>query len=284
MQKRFISTARFCLGLVAVTIAAGPAPAHAEDASSWASDLHSQARLIAGTNAPRTPTLRAGLDIKLAPGWKTYWRYPGDSGVPPRFDFAASRNVKDVQVLWPAPERMADGAGQSIGYHDRVIMPLRVTPIDPAQPVLLDVKLDYAVCEKLCMPVQAAAKLALVPSASTQDADLTNAEARVPKPVKLGASDPLAIRAIRREDGGEHPRVIVDVAVPKDVQADLFAEGPTLAWALPLPEPKGSPAPGLKRFSFELDGLPAGATPNGAELTLTLVTGAEAIVTKTRLD
>jgi DsbC/DsbD-like thiol-disulfide interchange protein len=240
--------------------------------------------LIAGTNAAGQQTLRAGLDIKLAPGWKTYWRYPGDSGVPPRFDFSASGNVKDVQVLWPAPERMADGAGQSIGYHDRVIMPLRVTPIDPAQPVLLSLKLDYAVCEKLCLPVQAAAKLALTPEASSQDAELKQAEARVPQPIKLGATGPVAIKAVHREDGGERPRIVVDVAVAKDAKADLFAEGPTVAWALPLPEPKGSPAPGLKRFSFELDGLPAGATAKGAELTLTLVTGAKAVETKTRLD
>jgi DsbC/DsbD-like thiol-disulfide interchange protein len=284
MQKRLLTVARFRLGLAAAAMAAGLAPAHGEDASAWASDAHSQVRLIAGTNAPRQPTLRAGIDIKLAPGWKTYWRYPGDSGVPPRFDFAASRNVKDVQVLWPAPERMAEAGGQSIGYHGRVIMPLKVMPIDPAQPVLLNLKLDYAVCEKLCVPAQAAAKLTLAPAASSQDADLKQAEARVPKPSKLGAGDPLAIRTVRRDDGGARPRVIVDVAVPQDVEADLFAEGPTPAWALPLPEPNGSPAPGLKRFSFELDGLPADATPKGAELTLTLVAGAKAIEAKTRLD
>jgi DsbC/DsbD-like thiol-disulfide interchange protein len=176
MQKQFMSASQLRLGLAAATIVAGFAPAHSEDASPWASDLHSQVRLIAGTNAPQHPTLRAGLDIKLAPGWKTYWRYPGDSGMPPRFNFAGSRNVKDVQILWPAPERMADGGGQSIGYHDRVIMPLRVTPIDPAQPVLLSLKLDYAVCEKLCLPVQAAASASSI--RSPRSASATSGEFR----------------------------------------------------------------------------------------------------------
>ena len=284
MQKRFCSATILQLGLVAAAMAVGLASARGEDASAWVTDLHSQVRLIAGANAARQPTLRAGLDIKIAPGWKTYWRYPGDSGVPPHFNFGGSSNVKDVQVLWPAPERMADGSGQSIGYHDRVIMPLRVTPADPAKPVLLHLKLSYAVCEKLCVPAEATAKLALAPGKSAHEANLKQAEARVPKPAELGAAGAIAIKAVRREDGGERPRVVVDIAAPKGAAADLFAEGPTPAWALPLPEPKGSPAPGLKRFAFELDGLPAGAKAKGAELTLTLVVGTEAIEVKTRLD
>lgn len=265
-------------------MAVGLSPVHGEDASPWATDTHSQVRLIAGSNAPRQPVLRAGLDIKLAPGWKTYWRYPGDSGVPPRFDFGASSNVKAVQVLWPAPERLADGGGQSIGYNDRVIMPLRVVPTDPGRPVLLYLKLSYAVCEKLCVPAEATARLALTPAASTQEAALAAAEARVPKPSKIGDAGAVAVRTVRRKDGGQRPRIVVDVAAPKDVAVDLFAEGPTPDWALPLPEPSGSPAPGLRQFAFDLDGLPAGAQPNGAELTFTLVAGTEAIEVKTRLD
>lgn len=283
MQTRFCSAPLLGLGLAAI-VAAGLAPAQAEDASAWATDLHSKVRLIAGSNEARQPALRAGLDIKLAPGWKTYWRYPGDSGVPPHFNFSGSNNVKDVRVLYPAPERMDDGAGQAIGYQDRVIMPLRVTPSDPAKPVLLHLKLSYAVCEKLCLPAEATAKLTLAPGKSAQESDLKQAEARVPRPAKLGAAGPVAIKAVRREDGGAKPLVVVDVASPEGADADLFVEGPTEAWALPLPEPKPASAPGLKRFSFELDGLPDGADAKGAELTFTLVAGTEAIEVKTRLD
>lgn len=267
-----------------MVMAAGLVPVQAEDASPWAADAYSQVRLIAGTNRARQPTLRAGLDIKLKPGWKTYWRYPGDSGVPPHFDFGASRNVKAVDVLWPAPKRFADEGGQSIGYHDRVIMPLRVVPKDPAQPVMLDLTLNYAVCEKLCVPAEATARLGVGPAASAHDAALAAAEARVPRPAGIGGAGALAIRAVRRQGTDQRPRILVDVAAPKNVPVDLFAEGPTPDWALPLPEPKGAAAPGLQQFSLELDGLPAGARPKGAELTLTLVAGTEAIEVKTRLD
>jgi len=259
-------------------------PLHAADASPWAGDSHSQVRLIAGSNALRQPILRAGLDIKLAPGWKTYWRYPGDSGVPPRFDFAASSNVKAVHVLWPAPQRMTDGGGQFIAYRDRVIMPLRVIAKDPTQPVLLHLKLSYGICEKLCVPVEATARLSLTPVASAQDAALTAAEARVPRLAKIGDTGALAVRSVRREDAGDRRRVTVDTAAPKDASVDLFVEGPTPDWALPLPEPNGMSETGLRRFSFDLDGIPAGAEPSGAELTFTLIAGAEAVEVKTRLD
>src|SRR5689334_18069750 len=84
--------------------------------------------------------LGAGVEIKLAPGWKTYWRYPGDSGVPPRFDFAGSENVKSVEILWPAPHRFSDESGITIGYKNDVIFPLRIVPQDAAKPVLLRLK------------------------------------------------------------------------------------------------------------------------------------------------
>src|SRR5262249_31521832 len=85
------------------------APAFAADVSPWDTGKYWAARLIAG-NVDGS-NLRAGLEIKLDPGWKTYWRYPGDSGVPPVFDFASSENVKSVTVLWPAPQRFPDGSG-----------------------------------------------------------------------------------------------------------------------------------------------------------------------------
>ena len=104
-------------------------------------------------------TLRAGIEIKLQPGWKTYWRYPGDTGVPPRFDFAGSDNLGTAKVLYPAPHSFSDEAGTSIGYKDSVIFPVHVTPRDPSKPVTLTLKIDYAVCEKLCIPAEGTREL-----------------------------------------------------------------------------------------------------------------------------
>jgi DsbC/DsbD-like thiol-disulfide interchange protein len=239
-------------------------------------------RLIAGARSG--DAMRAGIEIKLAPGWKTYWRYPGDSGVPPRFDFASSQNVKSVVIAWPAPHRFGDDSGITIGYKDDAIFPLRIVPQDPARPVLLRVKADYAICEKLCIPAEGRAELLLDGRRSSLDAVLAAAEDLVPKRAKLGDDAPLAVRAVRREAGGEHPRVVVDVASPGQGPIDLFAEGPTPEWALPVPETVAGAPPGLQRFAFVLDGLPPGASADGALLTLTLVTGAGAIEVATHLD
>ena len=95
---------------------------------------------------------RAGIEIRLAPGWKTYWRYPGDSGIPPRFDFSGSQNVDRVTLQWPAPQRLTDESGISIGYKHDVVFPLDVMPQDATKPVMLALKIDYAMCEKLCVP------------------------------------------------------------------------------------------------------------------------------------
>jgi DsbC/DsbD-like thiol-disulfide interchange protein len=276
------------LTLAACAVVLGTAGAGADETSAWDGDSHSAARLIAGTD---TGGIRhVGLEIRLKPGWHTYWRYPGDAGVPPQFDFKASQNVKDVTVLWPAPERLSEGGNTSIGYARDLLFPLHVVAQDAAKPVMLRLKLDYGVCEKQCVPAVAKVELvlskvqsALPQGASAHDATLVTAEAKVPKRVAVGEGGTLSIRAVRREVASPRPRVLVDIAGPAGV--DLFAEGPTAQWALPVPERvDGAPA-GLQRFAFELDGLPPGASDRNAQITLTAVApNGEAIEVVTRLD
>src|SRR5215510_10949401 len=160
----------------------------ADDVTAWDGDARSAARLVAGSQPAGDGALRAGLEIRLKSGWHTYWRYPGDAGVPPQFDFAASQNLKRAVVLWPAPQRIEEAGGSSIGYLGKIIFPLRVQPLDPAKPVLLRLKLGYAICEKLCVPAEAKAELAVgkgvFKGATSRDAALLAAEARVPHTVK----------------------------------------------------------------------------------------------------
>src|SRR6516225_9311500 len=142
--------------------------ARADDASPWQRDGHSAVRLLAGSRSG--PVLLGGIAFQLQPGWKTYWRTPGDSGVPPRFDFSKSENVEAVTVLWPAPLKFDDGAGgTSLGYHDETVLPLRIVAKNPEKPVTLRAAINYAVCAKICIPVEANAELAFNSVASTED-------------------------------------------------------------------------------------------------------------------
>jgi DsbC/DsbD-like thiol-disulfide interchange protein len=277
---------RITVAAIAVVSVGGMPIAWAQDASGWDGELHAAARLIGGA-APSTKLLRAGLEIRLDPGWKTYWRYPGDSGVPPTFDFAGSQNVRSVTTLWPAPKRFADGAGgQSVGYFGDVVLPLTIVPEDASKPASLRVKLGYAICANLCVPAEADLDLTLSGRPGAEEPALVAAEARVPRRVPLGATDErggLAVRSVHREAGGAQARVVVEIAAPESAPVDLFVEGPTPDWALPLPEPAGG-APGMRRFTFVLDGLPPGAHAEGAMLTLTAVSPNDAIEVEAHLD
>jgi DsbC/DsbD-like thiol-disulfide interchange protein len=227
-------------------------------------------------------TLQAAVEIRLKPGWHTYWRYPGDAGVPPRLDFAASGNLGSVQVSWPAPQRLPEGDLVVIGYAGDVVLPLSVAPQSRGQPVDLRLKLDYAICEKLCVPVEAEVRLRLDGSRSAHDGVIAAALARVPRRAAIGVPGPLAIMAVRREEAAG--RVVVDVSGPSSPPAVLFAEGPTPDWALPVPRAiQGAPA-GLQRFAFALEGAPPGAELKGAAITLTAVAGKAATETVVHLD
>src|SRR5436305_10096661 len=134
--------------------------ARAQDSSQWQKDSHSAVRLVAGSRSGAV--LLGGIAFQLQPGWHTYWRNPGDSGVPPRFDFSKSDNVEAVTVLWPAPMKFDDGAGgYSFGYQNQVVLPLRIVAKNADKPVTLRADINYAVCEKLCIPVEANADLAI---------------------------------------------------------------------------------------------------------------------------
>ncbi len=268
--------------------------------SNWDGQAHSAARLIAGSMSTDkdAPFLRAGVEIRLDPGWLTYWRDPGDSGAPPTFNFSGSQNVKSVNVLWPAPEKFPDGAGgNSIGYRTHVVLPLHVVPMEGAKQAALRLKLEYDVCANICIPVESNLALDL-PGDGGEDTALDQAELRVPRPAALGRephpqpilqrdagghSDRLAILGIHRQPGDAHDRVLVDVAAPEGAPVDLFVEGPTPDWSLPLPQ-QGAAEGSVRHFEVELEGLPPGAKIEGAALTLTAVSGDDAIEVTAHLD
>ncbi|MDF0582450.1 protein-disulfide reductase DsbD domain-containing protein [Bradyrhizobium yuanmingense] len=272
---------RAAIGVATTLLASSLAiAARADDASPWQRDGHSAVRLLAGSRSGAV--LLGGIAFQLQPGWKTYWRSPGDSGVPPRFDFSKSDNVEAVTVMWPAPLKFDDGAGgHSIGYRDQVVLPLRIVAKAADKPVTLRAEINYAVCEKLCIPVEASAELGFNSVASTEDANLRAALDTVPKPANIGDPNPLTIRDVKR-DGPKN--VVVDVVAPDRSNVNLFVEGPTPDWALPIPAPVQHGAPGVVRFSFELDGLPPGAKPEGAALKLTLVGPEKAYEFNTNLE
>jgi DsbC/DsbD-like thiol-disulfide interchange protein len=242
-------------GVFSLVLASAPALGADSFSTDWAPSAKSQARLIAGGGGI------AGFEIVLAPGAITYWRDPGDAGLPPMLDFSASDNVASVEPEFPAPKRIkeADG-GEAFGYDGSVIFPLRVKPQDPAKPATLKLSADFAVCEKVCLPAKAHLELKLTSAPGSPHADAIDAAlADVPRavaPKDFGALEALGADSWRlcsaREDGP--PR-------------DLFVEAPE-GWWLKTTPPQADT--GRDCFILTIGGKPKDAAlPIALRLTLT---------------
>lgn len=97
-------------------------------------------------------TRMAALKLNLAPGWKTYWRAPGDAGIPPQFDWSGSRNVSSVAVVWPTPQVFDQNGMRSVGYENELVIPVQIKPSKNGQPVRLRADMALGVCSDICVP------------------------------------------------------------------------------------------------------------------------------------
>ncbi len=139
------------------------------------------AELLPVQTAPDGSRLTA-VHLILEPGWKTYWRSPGDTGVPPRFDWTGSANMADARPVWPRPEVIVSGGERTLGYHDELVLPVRITPAQADAPVDLKLALDFGLCRDICVPAH------VTLTASSEDAApdprIAAALARVPVPAR----------------------------------------------------------------------------------------------------
>jgi len=270
--------------------AAAPAASSPPGTSDWSPGMHSALRIVDGGPLDGDVGRRlAALIIRLDPHFKTYWRTPGDSGLPPVFDWSASRNVRAVEVLWPAPMRFEDTAGSSIGYQDKVVFPLHVTLGDPGRPAQLVLRLDYAVCEKICIPAQGSAQVALpAGSAPTPHAGLVrDALRKVPARAVVGEGPAPTLRTVVA--GPDGSSLVAAALVPDSASiVDIFTEGPA-DWTFAAPmamavEPAG-PGTRLIHYRIGVDARPpGGGVLAGLPLNLTLTAGETALEFQTRLD
>ena len=129
-------------------------PAHASS-SDWFETEGARVRLVTTGKPAADGTLKGILDIELKPGWKTYWRDPGDAGVPPTLDVSANPNITGAKFDFPAPQRHDEGDFQWAGYDYPVALPVTFTLKDPGGPATIDAAVFLGVCETICIPVQA---------------------------------------------------------------------------------------------------------------------------------
>lgn len=139
-----------------------PAGSARAAAGPWADQEQAKLRLVAaGQAAGTTDSLSFGLQFQLQPGWKIYWRSPGDAGYPPTVDWSDSQNLAEASLAWPVPHRFSLFGLETFGYSDEVVFPIKARVERPGQPVILRAKVGYLTCNEICIPRDAELTLAL---------------------------------------------------------------------------------------------------------------------------
>jgi DsbC/DsbD-like thiol-disulfide interchange protein len=240
-------------------------------ASAWV-ELHAgRVRLVSSPAKDARGHHLAGVEIALAEGWKTYWRTPGDAGVPPVFDWTGSSNVGSIKVLYPAPKRMAEAGGEVIAYKQAVLFPIEVKPRDPARPVTLKLALEFGICREICIPATASFDLVLAPGRAGAPApEIAAALEQVPRPQAGRRPGDPEIKRVAVDREGSVPRLIIEAAFGGGGKgADVFVEAPEGLY-VPLPKRSGTGSGGIVRFETELAGG-LDKDLKGKTLTLTLI-------------
>ena len=220
LQSAFVFSSRAALWLALCLFGIGPVRAQMPGPSG----TQDNARLeLVGGDGGKRGSYVAGVAITMPPGSHTYWKMPGDAGVPPVFDFAGSRNLRSVHVLYPVPRRITEEGLEAFGYLDDVTFPVEVQAADPAKPVELGAAVAYAVCNRICIPAKGRASVTLAPGVAGPEAGrVAAALADVPQPASPREGKDLAVS---RDPGAAKPTWTLawHGATPVD---DIFVDAP----------------------------------------------------------
>ncbi|PKP69145.1 MAG: hypothetical protein CVT82_12075 [Alphaproteobacteria bacterium HGW-Alphaproteobacteria-4] len=110
------------------------------------------AELVGGWRTERGTQMTA-LRVVLEDGWKTYWRAPGDAGIPPEFNWRGSHNAAEITIHWPRPHVFESAGLRTVGYLHEMILPIEITPTDPALDVWMAGEVSFGICREICVPV-----------------------------------------------------------------------------------------------------------------------------------
>jgi DsbC/DsbD-like thiol-disulfide interchange protein len=253
----------FALPLFLLPLAASPAYSAS---SQWIEAEGARVRLVTSGLPDQKGALTGALEIELAPGWKTYWRDPGEVGVPPSLDLDASTNIVGANLSFPAPQRFKDSYATWTGYKSSVALPVRLMLKKPTDPISANVFLG--VCEAICIPVQGA--LAVDPAHDPEnaaDASIVEAAlALLPAPEQPG----FGVTVIESTP----EKLVVEASFPGSADAvELFLAGDG---GYALGTPQRLEENGKMRFSIALLDRPASRPVDGG-LPYTLVTSAGAV-------
>lgn len=155
----------------------------------------------------------AALHLEMKDGWKTYWRAPGDAGIPPRFDWRGSSNLSGVQITWPTPRAISQNGVRTIGYAKSLTLPLHLTPKQKGQAITLHGTVELGLCKDVCLPVTLSLSHELPKAKAKRDPRIVAALAARPFSAKEAGVGRVVCQ-VAPIDGGLRLRAEVDVKSP----------------------------------------------------------------------
>lgn len=199
-------------------------------------------------------TQMAALELTLAPGWKTYWRAPGEAGIPPEFDWTGSRNIRSVAFHWPSPEVFDLNGMRIFGYRETLVLPIELSPADAGQPIEVRARIDLGVCDDICVPMTVSVAGELAPGAAP-DPVIRAALADMPEPAaKAGLSAATCAAAPIRDGLRLTSRLDIPALGPEEIAVVELADR-TVWVSLADTRREGG------ELIATADLVPAGATP-----------------------
>lgn len=243
-------------------------------AGPWAENDQGRLRLIAA--GPQD----LGLQFQMAPGWKIYWRSPGDAGFPPNLDWSGSENLAEASLSWPAPHRFSLFGLETFGYGDEVVLPIAIKPGQEGAAVALEAKVDYLTCSDICVPYSETVSLRLPPDMASGGPEAFLLERFSRQVPGDGISLGWELREAHLEGGNEAPVVVARVVASAPfVEPDLIVEGPpAISYGRPEVALNTDGTEATVRVPANLAGYDG--VLEGKMLTLTLVDGPRAMETR----
>ncbi|WP_429646636.1 protein-disulfide reductase DsbD family protein [Skermanella aerolata] len=272
---RSVATGLFVL--LAALLAAN-LPAHGASGP-WQQTDTVEGRLIAavegtGEGAGTLDRVPLGLHLKMKPGWKTYWRSPGDAGLPPQVSWDGSGNLAGTDFRWPAPHRFTLFGIETFGYDGEVIFPITARPAQAGQPLDLKASIDLLVCSDICVPQHLDLTLQVPAGPAASSGADANLIARFASYVPGdGAASGLAVESVRASGKGLE---VVATAREPFVDPDVFVEN---AAGAVLGAPTVAFSDGDRRITITLPPTGQPVVLDGLPVTLTLVDGARSLET-----
>jgi len=280
LRKSLIHKA-FAAALLAFAGTVLATPAAWAAAGGWVEEEQARLRLVSAVQSVAGDTVDLGLEFDLQPGWKIYWRSPGDAGFPPQVDWTGSENLKAAEIAWPVPHRFSLFGLETFGYGGQVLLPIIASVDRVGTSLALRAKVDYLICEEICIPYTAELALDLPAGDGARAPQAFLIESFRDQVPGLGAERGLAIESVALTGGLAKPVLAVTARAEQPFAApDLLVEAPP-GFHFDVPEVTLSDGGRQARLTAAVSQTIPDKVLEGKPLTVTVTDGERGIETRT---